>query len=120
MVEKEDFPFPIVKRPERQPRDPWETATPEEIQKARDMEAVLGVNEDLAECMEDGCTGTRCVIPGEGEGESVLCEFHTREVLMCRAKAPPIRRGFDYQSVGRKVFFVDDLSSLNDPGDEKL
>jgi hypothetical protein len=116
MSDPKDFIFPIIKRPERQPRDPWETASPEEVQKARDLEAVLGVNEDLAECMEEGCTEKRCVIPGEGE--SVLCEFHTREVLMCRAKAPPIRRGFDYQSVGRKTFLVEDISFLDKPEDE--
>jgi hypothetical protein len=101
------FAFPIVRRQERQPRDPWLTASPEELQKARDLEAVLGVHEETLDCMEKGCAEKRCVIPGEGE--SVLCEFHTREVLACRAKAPPIRRGIDYQSVGRKTFLVDFL-----------
>lgn len=103
--------FPIIKRPERQPRNPWETASSEELKKAEDLEAVLDVNEDLAECMEDGCREKRCVIPGEGE--SVLCRFHTQEVLACRAKAPPLRRGFDYQSAGRKTFLVEDLSFLD-------
>lgn len=86
---------------------------PTKGQEAEYLEAVLDVNEDLRECMEEGCHGKRWVHPEKGE--LVLCRDHGELVLAGLAKAPPIRRGFDYQSVGRKTFLVEDLSFLNEP-----
>lgn len=102
----------ILKRSDPKPKENlFVTATDAQRQEAEELESVLLVNEDLANCMREGCEERRCIVPVQGE--SVLCRFHTEEVFRGEAKAPPIRRGFDYQAVGRKTFLVDDLSFLD-------
>jgi hypothetical protein len=63
-------------------------------------------------CMRDGCTTPRWK-HGNGS-ELVLCREHVSEVIRGERRAPPLRRGIDYSSIGRKHFFIEDL-----PGDTK-
>lgn len=58
-------------------------------------------------CMREACGQPRWQDPEKGD--SVLCRRHTEEVYRGEAKAPPLRRGIDYQAVGRKTFLVFDL-----------
>lgn len=57
---------------------------------------------EVVECMREGCREERFE-------DSVLCKDHTDQVLRGEAKAPPLRRGIDYHSIGRKTFLVENL-----------
>lgn len=61
----------------------------------------------IAKCMRYGCPKERWIHPEKGE--LVLCQEHAEEVFRGEAKAPPIRRCIDYQSVYRKCLLVTDL-----------
>lgn len=76
-------------------------------EEAEGLEAVLDVHEELPQCMEEYCTQPRWIHPERGE--LVLCKGHAEAVFRGEAKAPPLRRTRDYQSIGRKTFLVEAL-----------
>lgn len=60
-------------------------------------------------CMRSYCEDLRWnKFPNENGtfGQSVLCQFHSEEVLRGEAKAPPLRQNIDYISTGRKCLLV--------------
>ncbi len=74
---------------------------------AEDIETILDVHELLPKCMRGFCDERRWVHPEKGH--LVLCREHAEEVFRGEAKAPPLRRGIDYQSVARRTLLVYDL-----------
>lgn len=56
------------------------------------------------------CTEERWVHPEKGP--LCLCEFHAKDVLEGREKAPPLRMTHDYVATGRKTFLVEQVPGL--------
>lgn len=113
-----ELPFIAVDVAQRDDDDRWmiievnpggEAGVPEGGDVKEFYRALATVFPPIAKCMRDYCSELRWMnYDGKG-GESVLCKEHTEEVLRGEAKAPPLRRNIDYQSVGRKTFLVTEL-----------
>jgi hypothetical protein len=63
------------------------------------------VSYDPTKCMRMTCEEPRWKHPEKGD--LVLCQAHAEEVFRGEAKAPPLRRGIDYQCSSRRGLLFD-------------
>ena len=83
--------FPVIGR------DPNENRNAHLQEGFHDGEPIPGTK-----CMERGCYEPRWKHPRTGE--TVLCVGHLYLVVFCGRRVPPLRQGFDYQGIARRMF----------------